>query len=365
MQSSKVSNLPSLTGIRSFAAVWVLLYHYTTVGFMHPSASLFLPLIMHGHFAVDLFFILSGFILSYNYYERFQKLNLSQTIDFLFKRLARLYPVHIFCFMVSLAMFGFLLLLGHQPEDSSPYTFPLAILNVFMLHAWWPGLPLSWNFVSWSISAEWFAYSVVFLYFVRYWRRWSMYGRLLLLAVLATLYHMGLPEQWVPLHLLRISYGFLLGVLTYNVRGSLQKWAGENWRIDLILTFSFAFIILVVSLPSLSDLKILLLPVFAVVIGLLSLDRGAWAGFTGLRLMVYLGEISYSLYMVHGLIYKVALQLGKQNLGFEFLSPWINMLLWTLLSIAIADRLYHWLEIPGRNFILDQYARFSRGQKDR
>ena len=354
VQNVKVSTLSSLTGIRAFAALWVVLYHYIIVEFMHPEFGL--ATLSNGHYAVDLFFILSGFILSYNYYDKLAIFSLKKCFDFMEKRFARLYPIHIICFLLSLGMYILLLVQGGKPQSDQSYSLFSAVLNILMLQSWWPGLALNWNFVSWSISAEWFAYSVIFLFALNYWRRWPMSIRFLVVVGLAIWNSYQEPGHWVPLPLLRISYGFLLGVLIYNFKPAAQRWCLTGRRIDLLLTAVFALVFALVSLPALASLLVFLVPLFGLMIGLLACNKGVWVSFFSLRPVVYLGEISYSLYMFHGLIYKIALQAQHRTVFFQQLSPWSNLLLWTIVSQVVAGCAYRWLELPGRTLILRQFA---------
>src|SRR5579884_322931 len=89
--------IPALTGVRAVAAVLVVLYHYS----IHPVASTFVPDRLRfalapaglGFLGVDLFFILSGFILAYNYWHRIRTGGPRGYVRFLVLRLARIYPV--------------------------------------------------------------------------------------------------------------------------------------------------------------------------------------------------------------------------------------------------------------------------------
>ncbi len=82
-------NLKPLTAMRFFAAMWVVAYHFT------PSLGLGMPaLVGKGYLGVELFFVLSGFILSHVYMEAFGDRRFRYP-DFLWARLARIFPVHL------------------------------------------------------------------------------------------------------------------------------------------------------------------------------------------------------------------------------------------------------------------------------
>jgi peptidoglycan/LPS O-acetylase OafA/YrhL len=97
----------ALTGLRIFAAVWVALYHFRqitpTSTWQYPLID---PILIRGGLGVDLFFVLSGFILSHVYYRTFRaKLSGADFRSFIVSRFARLYPVHIVTFATMLSLF--------------------------------------------------------------------------------------------------------------------------------------------------------------------------------------------------------------------------------------------------------------------
>ena len=114
------------------------------------------PLIGRLHLAVDLFFVISGIVIAERYADR-----ITGTVDyfrFMSRRVARLYPLHLATLAFYVAI-GVLVWSGKlHPVDAARYN-PQAILpNLLLTHAWLPSGVISFNYVSWSISAEFFVY---------------------------------------------------------------------------------------------------------------------------------------------------------------------------------------------------------------
>src|SRR5262245_13940103 len=150
----------SLTSLRGILALWVVVYHFwNDLIRLFPSVEIMSPLAKMGYMAVPAFFMLSGFVLAYNYGERFHRLRWPEYVRFQFLRLARIYPVHLFTLLIVAAMVWVSGLVGFQLTDAG-YTTRDFILNVFLVHTWVPDFKLNWNYPSWSISSEWFAYLV-------------------------------------------------------------------------------------------------------------------------------------------------------------------------------------------------------------
>src|SRR6516165_5216799 len=170
----KVSDRPEirpLTGIRGFAALLVLLTHFSTLWVqLMPSLHWIDRLSGKGFIGVDLFFILSGFILSYVYFEpQKPRMGFCEYRSFIWHRFIRVWPVH---FATLILLLG--LVLGSKSFHLSltgKYAWTALPFQLTMTHAW-PLMPVdqyadpvaafSWNYPSWSISAEWFAYLLVF-----------------------------------------------------------------------------------------------------------------------------------------------------------------------------------------------------------
>jgi peptidoglycan/LPS O-acetylase OafA/YrhL len=130
LEMSQRTEISALTSLRGVAALTVLIFHVV------PD--------FRGYLAVDLFFLLSGFVLTHVY--RGFELTRQSYFNFLKARLARIYPVHLMILVVLLPM------LNTRPDFSSGGL----LSSLFLMQSPWHSI--SWNYASWSISAEWHCY---------------------------------------------------------------------------------------------------------------------------------------------------------------------------------------------------------------
>ena len=149
------NDIRPLTSLRIGAAIWVLVYHFRD----HLGLDLDrLGLVAKGYLGVDLFFILSGFILSHVYLSRVEEKRFNYG-SFLWARLSRIYPVHLVTLAATMAIWLVAMKMGARfdPVAFDPKVLPQHLL---LIHAWGTTPSVQWNFPSWSISAEWFAYLI-------------------------------------------------------------------------------------------------------------------------------------------------------------------------------------------------------------
>lgn len=314
--------IPGLTALRFPAAAAVVLYHFR--GYLAVVAPGLAAPLSAGWLGVDVFFILSGFILTYNYVGSLRVLSWRGYGQFLVRRFARIYPVHIFTIFVFLA----LLAVGAPGRALVPAAlFPWADLpaNLALVQGWpvegWSRIDgLTWNFPSWSLSAEWFVYllfplAVGALAAVRS-ARLAVAGAALALALELVL---AGPFEPNPPALLRIACEFALGCFLarlFLLRGTADA---RKWAIVAAVSLSVAVIAVAFFIPD-GDGRLFVMPLFG--LGIFAL-ASAWrpgALSRPLTVLVFLGQISYALYMLHAILFRVALQLLPPA-GFAALGP--------------------------------------------
>jgi peptidoglycan/LPS O-acetylase OafA/YrhL len=146
--------LVPLTSLRGLAAWWVVLFH------MRALLAPWLPgpvlaFLGAGNIAVDLFFLLSGFVIYLNYAERLESGRVSAK-EFLFRRFARIYPLHLLILLGFLLYVSAALLFGSaRIEDEN---FDYFVASLFLVQNWGFTDALKWNVPAWSISTEFAAY---------------------------------------------------------------------------------------------------------------------------------------------------------------------------------------------------------------
>src|SRR5665213_3072025 len=149
--AAKNEQLDALTGLRGFAALWVVSLHFMEVTNLLLPASASLNWLMGaGANAVPLFFFLSGFILLPTYRDRFEIFSWREYFRFLGLRLARIYPAYLAALIVMVMMVVASSMIG-VPHSHDAYPLNWMLPDFF-----------GWNYPDWSVSAEWFAYLFIF-----------------------------------------------------------------------------------------------------------------------------------------------------------------------------------------------------------
>ena len=286
-------DLRPLTALRFMAALWVVFYTFwpnLDVGFLPNLAA-------KGYLGVELFFVLSGFILSHVYLHAFAEKRFSYR-GFLWARIARVYPLHLFTLLGVMALGLAALAVGMSIDDSvlSWKTLPAHLL---MVHAWGFASEAGWNHPSWSISAEWFAYLAFPAFAFVFWRLRNRPGLAVACAVVfmvglylafERLAGFSLTEATIRWGALRIVPCFAYGCALYLLyrRAPLKA----PWIAALAC---LALMIASAALGLWDGVTVLLAGGLILSLASLPNDRAGWLAS---RPAVYLGEISYSVYMV-------------------------------------------------------------------
>lgn len=186
--------LPALTSLRFFVAVLVVTFHYMPreVGFM----PLFRNIVNHGYVGVSIFFVLSGFILAYNY--RDEQFSLREVRwRFYTRRIARIYPAMAASTLLHLPLFLYSLIVSLPPGSALLRGGAVTLLTLSLIQSWIPYSLGQLNAPSWTIAVEMFLYSSL-PRSVLWLRSQSTRARLVTIFILVTLCWM--PGIWLSHH---------------------------------------------------------------------------------------------------------------------------------------------------------------------
>jgi peptidoglycan/LPS O-acetylase OafA/YrhL len=357
-QQTKAEIYP-LTGIRAAAALWVVTFHMQgQIEEAYPSLRFLIsPIVSHGYLGVDLFFILSGFIIHYNYSERLSTFSLSAYREFLWMRLARLWPVH----LVLLGIFALLIwvrsMRGIAPSNPELYTTLDFVKNIFLVHSWAIPLEISWNVPAWSISCEWLAYIFFPLLIVSRSNSPASYrgiaiavSALIITAAACQVLH---AEGNARHGVIRIAGEFIAGCGLCHVfrSGSARNLPWRQIVPGLILT---VFLGSHLILPALGMVSYWCVPLLGAMILGLAHQQCIVSRLCSTKLMLFGGYISYSIYMVHELCL-IGLR-GSHFLVGKAFGPVANL----TGIIAVAVLMYYFVEEPCRQKMRRAFPRHKR-----
>ncbi|MEB3022021.1 acyltransferase family protein [[Mycobacterium] crassicus] len=314
--------IKALTGLRIIAAVWVVLFHFRPlVRLASPDfADAMAPILDRGAQGVDLFFILSGFVLTWNYLERMgESFSARATVHFLWLRLARVWPIYLVTLHLALLWVIFTLHVGHVPtEDLSRLTATSYVRQVLLVQLWFEPFfdGSSWDGPAWSISAEWLAYLLfgVLILVVYRMMRVTSARALAVLAVGASLPPLLLllatgqfytPWSWLPRIVMQFTAGALacaaVRKLAPNDRS--RRTAGYCSALLIVTMVGVLYYFDAHPISGIYDSSGLVDVLFVPLVMALAIGTGSLPALLSTRLMVYGGQISFALYMVHELVH--------------------------------------------------------------
>lgn len=336
-----------LTFTRFLAAISIVIFHYgkksflfnnSIVGFIFDNADV----------CVSYFFILSGFVMMIAYSNKEE----ISAKEYFTNRFARIYPLYFFAIFIM-----FLLQVRTNELDISG-----VFLNVLMIQSWIPGKILSVNGPGWSLSVEFVFYAIfpfmfnkcfnrfkikhIYLYIISFWVLSQLVFQILYylyadISVTAKDFIMYNPI----LHINEFLIGNLAGFIF------IKKLQFKKANYDfLILTF----VGLIVLSLKFSIGKIfhngLLAPLFISLIILISLNNGIITKLFQQKLFVFLGEISFGIYILQYPVYSIfsAYSLNKY---FHLTDPTLVFFIRLIILIIASSLAYIYVEKPLQNKI--------------
>ncbi|WP_082969213.1 acyltransferase family protein [Mycobacterium kyorinense] len=364
-------DIKALTGLRIIAAVWVVLFHFRPLlrdaapGFSDAMA----PVLNCGAQGVDLFFILSGFVLTWNYLDRMGwSWSTRATLNFLWLRLARVWPVYLVTLHLAAAWLIFTLHVGHVPSEAvSQLTAVSYVRQVLLVQLWFQPFfdGSSWDGPAWSISAEWLAYLmfgalILVIFRMAHATRarnliWLAFGAslppVLLLLASGQFYT---PWSWLPRIVMQFTAGALVAAAVIRLRPTDRARRGAGYVSGLLIAAIVGLLYLLDAhpVPGVIDSGGLVDILFVPLVMTLAMGAGSLPRLLSVRAMVYGGQISFCLYMVHELVHTAWIWATQQFeltlYGFGGKLTVIGLL---VLATGIAVVLFHFVEEPARQWM--------------
>lgn len=354
----KQQRFVALDSLRGICAVMVAIYHFSTDSLLAN-----LPFIENGYLFVDFFFVLSGFVIASSYGERLRSgFPISR---FMFLRLGRLYPLHIFvlCLYLPVAIGG--------AYSASSFWITALLLQVFT-----DGQLGNWNPPSWSISAEVWTY-LIFALSCRFAGR-HLQWMLGLLIVAAIPFLLWTTDRYLNVcfegGVARCLFGFSMGAIAFFYWSRRDKPSLSSLSFTLIELGVVAASLVVVSIAAAGPLSFLCPPVFVAAILTFAHERGYISSILKSSALKTVGMLSYSIYMTHmfvqarllnliGLLSAhVWLPISKEVAGTQTISsniPFVADLTVVLMVAAVIGFAYltfSLIEEPFRRWSRDSYV---------
>lgn len=372
--------IDALTGLRGVLALWVVLLHIG-IGLEQLGRSIegrlgttIANIAFAGPLAVDGFFILSGFVLAYAHGAEFARgIGVGGSARFLLLRIGRIWPVH------AAVLLGYAVAVaggvqwptdgcGNPLNRSAPcdrFALDELVRQLFLVQAWGIDPVIGWNFVSWSISSEWLVYlcfPVIALCAARIGAGTAAgLSAILVLAVV-----IGGPQVLPQFHGVNDDYGllravpeFAFGVLAYRgLSGSSTlcvPWGGV----------AAAAGVLVVGLVATGTWPQFAVVGLALIVPALAADGASFAArLLSSRPLLWLGRISYSVYMAHVLVLELNGFVLKRFIRGDVmrtdLQLWGIILLLVVEVLLVGMALHRVVEDPARRWMR---RRLQRGEE--
>ncbi|HEY4617396.1 MAG TPA: acyltransferase [Flavobacterium sp.] len=340
-----------LTSLRFFFAFIIFTHHLT---FLSKSKASYLRwiheyILKEGFIGVSFFFILSGFILAYNYRDSILDRNISKS-DFYIARIARIYPVHLLCLLIAVPI-----TLQNVSFDLSTW-FAQLFFNLTLTQSFIPikYIYFSFNSPSWSISNELFFY-LLFPFLII----WSSkikehkYKKafLTMLVLLIPILMVIIPAEYYK-SLFYVNpffrvFDFIIGIMLFEFYLRIKKKQRTiNYNLLEIssVTILILFFVFHTSVPLVMRYSVYYWIPMSLIILIFSFQNGAISRFLSNKSLILLGEISFGFYMFHQLVLKYFINFNK--LYFHIKNEYVIILIMFALSLIISYVSFIWFEKP-------------------
>ncbi|MBM4373490.1 MAG: acyltransferase [Deltaproteobacteria bacterium] len=350
--------LDALTGLRFFAAAHVVLYHFAEPALPAATPAVIRNVLAHGYVGVSFFYLLSGFILAYNYVDRSEDgtVRMRGTSGaFWWNRFARVYPLYLVAWLAAAPVS-----IGHRlAADGSPVVFAAkttaaGLVSLGLAQAWLPGAHTWWNPPSWSISVEALFYAAFPALLPRLLApRRSRLGLALglyLVALFAPVVYLATTRDELLLALVKYDPllhlpTFALGILLAELFDSPLRERLLRARVPLGVGAMSVLGLLLATPPGATNLLFhngLLAPAFGALILAVALGLPMVSPALSSPLLLLLGEASFGLYILQSPVWS-----GWRRLDLG-LSRGVDLAAFFGVLVAVSVAAHRLVELPAR-----------------
>ncbi|MDR3502694.1 MAG: acyltransferase [Legionella sp.] len=354
---NRIKEILPLTSLRFVTALYVFLFHIEIYWHLIPHGR-FARFLMKGASGMSMFFILSGFVLGYRFFN-----GVNNYKNYAFNRFTRIYPAYFFAALVTLPWLIYSL--ATYDSVALRYSF-IILLNILMLQAWTPQFFTMWNIGgSWSLSVEMFFYAL-FPFLINHIKSLSnkqLYVALLLLYSMTSLPGISWvlfidknidPLIFYSLPIFRVSefiIGLICGLLF--AKGFRMVWPNLCTILSAALLYTYlargpnwGFVAIAHNFATVPLIGLLLFSTA-------SLSSGWLYRFMTNSLFLYLGRISYSFYSFQALVLMTLLTKHDSivNMFPAMSNVYVLCVVSFLALLAIASVSYYLLENKFRNYL--------------
>lgn len=341
--------IEQLTFTRFIAAVLIVIFHYGRDTFFFKNEYISF-IFKQANVGVSYFFVLSGFVMIIAYGNRKH----ISFFKFIKNRIARIYPVYLLAIVLVLLITAYKVI-----------NFTDLSLNLIMIQSWFPEKAMTLNKPGWSLSVEFFFYLLFPLLINRIYSKISFKKLMVLIIffwvlsqvlfhlfvfnnIVLTFYDINNIYYHPIMHLNAFLIGNLAGIFFLKNHQKLKK----NYRIGILILLTLLIIVLKFSF-GLNYHNGLLAIIFAPLIVLISLNYDKLTNIASHKFFVFLGEISYGIYILQFPIWAL-LTNYRMRTYFKVNpeeNPLITFVLRLIVLIIVAGLSYTLFEKPLRNKI--------------
>ncbi|HLK30807.1 MAG TPA: acyltransferase [Puia sp.] len=362
--------ISNLTPLRGIAALLVAIFHFemAIARFIPSQQTMFFD---KCYLMVDLFFIMSGFIMFHVYGKAFEAAIEKKSFrQFIVARFARIYPLHFFSLLALIVFIQFL----PQPDSQAKLIEDISALpaNFLLLHSFYVTKIYTWNIPSWSISPEWWSYMVFPLLALSINKKKALSIIFFILFIIGAYYSIMYllprknplyPSAPVPHNInSTYDYGFLRGLAGFMC-GMIIYQAYQIASVKKIFQkdiFSVLLLLLMIAALHFAVNDAICVVLFSLLVLSFASNEGFVHKACNTKVLQFIGDISFSIYMMqiffqvpfsHGIRLPGVTGVGRGKLNIDFSSGLMFCCLYVLLLIALSSITYYAIEKPCRKYI--------------